>query len=1491
MARPADWSPVDMESDPTPGDPEEVRELADELQAFSDDVAEALGKIRDLASDRAVRDWAGLSAEAFRSEFDSVPGNLEKLRDSYDLCAQALQTYWPKLQTAQGQADRALDRAIAAQADLTAAQGSLGSAQDWVGRAGDEAERLQREGERAGAPPPDEAEVRAATRDRQAANDARDAAQARVDTAQDSLNAARELARQAKEMREEAAQQAARDIDEASDAGIHNRKWWQRAVHWVTENWDTIVNVCKVIVAVLGVVVMIIGGPLAWVVLAAALVVLADTLIKYARGEAGLLDIAFATLDCIPGMKGLTTLGGLARGMRGLAATGLRGIRQGALRLGRRTRAEGVPMNGRNACGDPVDVATGELLMSATDVELPGVLPLIIERHHISSYRHGRRFGTSWASTLDQRLLLDAHGARLLTADGMTLLYPRPLPGEPVLPVEGPRWTLAWDGRPQAPLTVHQRETGHTLHFAPIPGRPGAELPLIAITDRNNNRIHLAYDNSGDPTDIHHSGGYHIGVTTSQGHVTELRLLNHPEQPTLVRYGHNGAGDLTEIINSSGLPLKFAYDDDHRMTRWEDRNGYWYSYEYDPEGRCVFTTGTDRALEYRYTYDTDNNRTTVTNSLGHDTTYQFNDSYQLTAQTDPLGNTTTHTWDRYDHTLTTTDPLGNTTRHEYDEHGSLTDVVHPDMSRTTAEYDSHGRIVALRKADGALWRQTYDGDALASLTDPMGNRTSYILDSRGALIAVTDPTGATTRVERNPAGLAIAVTDTAGRRHVFAHDAFGRVVEHTDPLGGTRRIERDTDGRPLRFMDPSGGVRTYEWDAEGNLLACTDEMGGVARFTYGAFDLPLTRTETDGTKHTFLRDTELRVTQVRNDKGGTWAYQYDPVGRLVSETDFDGRTVSYVLDASGSLVQRVNALGETVTFTRDQRGNITEKRVENTLTRYAYDPVGRLLSARSTDSELVIDRDASGRVLRETVDGQAVEHSYNPMGRPLTRTTPSGLTSSWAYDDQGRLASLTTAGHVISFRHDALGREVERRVDEHLSIGHTWDLSGRPTAQTSTFRTHRLLRREYDYQPDNLIASVREDTRTTSYGLDATGRVSRVTGPAHREEYRYDGDGNQLSALWTGGRAAEAVGRRDYEGTRITRAGRVRYSYDAAGRTVTRRVSYLSKKPSLWRYSWDAEDRLASVTTPDGTVWRYRYDPLGRRSAKERVGTEGSVEESVRFVWSGQTLIEQETRYAERPGDRAATAWAHDGLRPIAQIEQDALGERFFSIVTDVVGAPSELIDESGAVAWRREATLWGADRSTSRNGTVTPLRFPGQYADAETGWYYNVHRHYDPAIARYSSPDPLGLGPAPNPYGYVSDPRAWVDPLGLAAHPGVDSPAGPGPWDLRGRDPMSVVPDSAEVRELTPHPNGGSQYGLEFKWVDSQSRTVRMRIHGPDGTAPPGSNSASGETFRIQFGQKYQDETGNLYPPGVHKPESSNYNPTAANDTHIPWPSGFVGL
>lgn len=165
-----------------------------------------------------------------------------------------------------------------------------------------------------------------------------------------------------------------------------------------------------------------------------------------------------------------------------------------------------------------------------------------------------------------------------------------------------------------------------------------------------------------------------------------------------------------------------------------------------------------------------------------------------------------------------------------------------------------------------------------------------------------------------------------------------------------------------------------------------------------------------------------------------------------------------------------------------------------------------------------------------------------------------------------------------------------------------------------------------------------------------------------------------------------------------------------------------------------------------------------------------------RYTWDGTILCEQTTESRVLPHPVTLT-WDHNGLRPGAQTErilsggspQEAIEERFFSIVTDLVGWPSELVDEAGTPAWRGRSTLRGTTTWAASSSTYNSLRFPGQYFDPETGLHYNFQRHYDPETSRYLSVDPLGLGPAPNVAVYVHNPLTWVDPLGLNPCPQVD--------------------------------------------------------------------------------------------------------------------------
>ncbi|MGM9440205.1 DUF6531 domain-containing protein [Streptomyces murinus] len=112
-------------------------------------------------------------------------------------------------------------------------------------------------------------------------------------------------------------------------------------------------------------------------------------------------------------------------------------------------RGKAVALTRRRCKTDPVDVASGEMVLTQTDLGLPGVLPLVLRRTHISGYRYGHCFGPSWTSTLDERLELTGSGAVWAREDGSLLAYPRvpTTSDDSADPVEGERVPLICAGQ------------------------------------------------------------------------------------------------------------------------------------------------------------------------------------------------------------------------------------------------------------------------------------------------------------------------------------------------------------------------------------------------------------------------------------------------------------------------------------------------------------------------------------------------------------------------------------------------------------------------------------------------------------------------------------------------------------------------------------------------------------------------------------------------------------------------------------------------------------------------------------------------------------------------------------------------------------------------------------------------------------------------------------------------------------------------------------
>jgi RHS repeat-associated protein len=311
------------------------------------------------------------------------------------------------------------------------------------------------------------------------------------------------------------------------------------------------------------------------------------------------------------------------------------------------------------------------------------------------------------------------------------------------------------------------------------------------------------------------------------------------------------------------------------------------------------------------------------------------------------------------------------------------------------------------------------------------------------------------------------------------------------------------------------------------------------------------------------------------------------------------------------------------------------------------------------------------------------------------------------------------------------------------------------------------------------------------------------------------------------------------------RAGNIRYRHDAVGRVISRTKARLSRRPDTWHYTWDAEDRLTAVTVPDDTTWHYTYDPLGRRIAKQHLGTDGKLLAETLFTWDGTVLAEQSATIPGGYGDNGSgaqriTTWDYQPgtFTPVTQTEgtslrdatQQEIDQRFYAIITDLVGTPAEMLAPDGTLAGYQQHTLWGGTTWGS-DGASTPLRFPGQYEDPETGLHYNNQRYYDPVTGSYLSPDPLGLVPAPNPYAYVPNPHVLTDPLGLASRGGADEL-------FRNTMPQTLSQELqvAEALKVKPVAVGSPEFDAiinegQIKWAVLQDGSLVAIPHTVNGT------------------------------------------------------------
>lgn len=206
-----------------------------------------------------------------------------------------------------------------------------------------------------------------------------------------------------------------------------------------------------------------------------------------------------------------------------------------------------------------------------------------------------------------------------------------------------------------------------------------------------------------------------------------------------------------------------------------------------------------------------------------------------------------------------------------------------------------------------------------------------------------------------------------------------------------------------------------------------------------------------------------------------------------------------------------------------------------------------------------------------------------------------------------------------------------------------------------------------------------------------------------------------------------------------------------------------------WLYEWASNGMLKKVIRPDGRPVEFRYDALGRRTAKQY------FEKVTRWVWDGNVpLHEWSYKTIDLQSDEKGntlpkepvediTTWVFEAgtFVPTAKIQES----KQYSIVSDYLGTPIQMYDGQGNKTWDCTLDIYGKVLAVDKGAEFDcPFRFQGQYEDIETGLYYNRFRYYDANIGSYISQDPIGLlGGNPTHYSYVSDNNSLTDVLGLS--------------------------------------------------------------------------------------------------------------------------------
>jgi RHS repeat-associated protein len=560
------------------------------------------------------------------------------------------------------------------------------------------------------------------------------------------------------------------------------------------------------------------------------------------------------------------------------------------------------------------------------------------------------------------------------------------------------------------------------------------------------------------------------------------------------------------------------------------------------------------------------NQISVSTEDGRTLTLALNGSGRVTSASGPGGRQVTYGYTNGDltsvtHNFRTTpsDSADSVLQYGYDTSHRLKLVTSPGGGEVETHYVGDTpkvdyQIDALDETwDFAYGTDSETGAHHVTTTDPTGVQVRYVYE------------GGTDSYAGNLVRRIIAPGTSSESVWSYAYDDAGRVIVSTDPEGRQALAAYDSEGRLDREVVPvpdtptswtSPGLITYEYNGRDQVTGVTrkavNPTGSVVDHettysydTYGNLTtttVPLTASTNSIEQRVYESGRPGVLDYIVDARGKTWEYTYDNRG-LLSEIDAPGAggVTGYAADAYGAI--------ESVTL-----------------------PEGTATSGSPNDYKTTYTYYANSSLLK-------------------TATTPTGLVTSYEYDEDAEVSKVTDpGGNTWDYERRPDGRITKVYDPEDNYTEYRFDDAGRPTQEIDpTGVSTKTV-----YSPvTGLPASVITPRGTAAGASSGTVAAATITLQYNRAgqlltRTQPDPNGGNVKTTYTYDSYSPAV-----LSVKSPRNLMTEYSYDPVGQLSDTTLPSESTAPRVESRSYDLAGRLVAVTDPRGNDTEYSYDNAG----------------------------------------------------------------------------------------------------------------------------------------------------------------------------------------------------------------------------------------------------------------------------------------------------------